>query len=101
MKPQISLRTARSVWTATGLPALSTKSGSKLRALQTLRENRSALWLSITISLAGCLGLTLLCSSTAFADDLTPRPTMGEILRLDPSVDAWLAPDVRIEVLAS
>src|SRR5438552_1010039 len=47
------------------------------------------------------LGSTLIWSPPALADDLTPRPTMGEILRLDPAVDALLAPDVRIEVLAS
>src|SRR5262245_23925287 len=29
--------------------------------------------------------LSILWFSSAFADDLTPRPTMGEILRLDPA----------------
>src|SRR3989442_9763812 len=45
--------------------------------------------------------LGLLWFSSAFADDLTPRPTMGEVLRLDPAADALLAPDAKIEVLAS
>src|ERR1043166_7077652 len=31
-----------------------------------------------------CLALALLWSAGALADDLTPRPTLGEILRLDP-----------------
>ena len=56
---------------------------------------------SITKWIAGCLALSLACLSSAFADDLTPRPTIGEILRLDPGADALLAPDARIEVLAS
>ena len=37
----------------------------------------------------------------AFADDPTPRPTMGEILRFDPAADDLLPPDAQIEVLAS
>jgi gluconolactonase len=36
-----------------------------------------------------------------FADDLTPRPTIGEILRLDPAADSLLAADAKIEVLGS
>src|SRR2546422_7488821 len=45
--------------------------------------------------------LGLLWFSSVFADDLTPRPTMGEILRLDPAADDLLATDAKIEVLAS
>ena len=37
----------------------------------------------------------------ALADDLTPRPTMGEILRVDPAADELLPADAKIEVLAS
>lgn len=35
------------------------------------------------------------------ADDPTPRPVMGEILRLDPALDALLPADAKLEVLAS
>ena len=35
------------------------------------------------------------------ADDLTPRPVMGEIVKVDPALDTLLAPDAKIEVLAS
>ena len=52
-------------------------------------------------SFAACLGLTLVWSLPAVADDLTPRPTMGEILRLDPAADTLLSPDAKIEMLAS
>ena len=48
-----------------------------------------------------CLALALLWSAGALADDLTPRPTLGEILRLDPAADALLPADAKIEVLAS
>src|SRR6185436_1744130 len=44
---------------------------------------------------------TLLCLSLAFSDDLTPRPVMGEILRLNSAADSLLAADAKIEVLAS
>jgi gluconolactonase len=40
-------------------------------------------------------------ASPAFADDLTPRPTLGEIVKSDPALDALIAPDAKIEVLAS
>src|SRR6476646_10667497 len=52
-------------------------------------------------SLASFIGLGLVWSFPAFGDDLTPRPTMGEILRLDPAADSLLASDAKIEVLAS
>jgi len=55
----------------------------------------------LTKSFATCLGLTFVWSVPAFADDLTPRPTMGEILRLDPAADGLLAPDAKIEVLVT
>src|ERR1043166_3255861 len=48
-----------------------------------------------------CLPLPLLWAAGAPADDLTPRPTLGEILRLDPAADALLPADAKIEVLAS
>src|SRR5436190_6278310 len=56
---------------------------------------------SLTKLFVACLGLTLICSAPAFADDLTPRPTMGEILRLDPAADSLLPPDAKIEVLVT
>jgi gluconolactonase len=37
----------------------------------------------------------------AFADDLTPRPALGEIVKNDPALDALIAPDAKIEVLAT
>src|SRR5439155_1087521 len=49
----------------------------------TMKPNTIISLCSLTKSTAGCLGLSLVCSCSAFADDLTPRPTMGEILRLD------------------
>ena len=45
--------------------------------------------------------LLLATAALACADDLTPRPTMGEIVRTDPALDTLLAPDAKIEVLAS
>jgi gluconolactonase len=48
-----------------------------------------------------CLSLGLVCSGAVVAGDLTPRPTMGEIVRFDPSADDLLAPEAMIEVLAS
>lgn len=50
---------------------------------------------------AAALWLVLAVATTAPADDLTPRPTMGEILRLDARAGEVLAPDATIEVLAS
>jgi gluconolactonase len=37
----------------------------------------------------------------AIADDLTPRPVMGEIIRLDPAFDALVPAGAKLEVLAS
>ena len=37
----------------------------------------------------------------AIADDLTPRPVMGEIIRLDPAFDALVPTGAKLEVLAS
>lgn len=51
--------------------------------------------------LAVLLTLGLVTLPPALADDLTPRPSMGEILRFEPAADALLAPDAKIEVLAS
>ena len=45
--------------------------------------------------------ILLATAALACADDLTPRPTMGEIVRADPALDTLLAPDAKIEVLAS
>ena len=39
--------------------------------------------------------------SAAVADDPTPRPVMGEIIRLDPLFDTLVPPGARLEVLAS
>ena len=39
--------------------------------------------------------------TVALADDPTPRPTMGRIVREDAALDALLAPDAQLEVLAS
>lgn len=35
------------------------------------------------------------------ADDPQPRPVMGQVLRMDAALDALLAPDAKLEVLAS
>ena len=45
--------------------------------------------------------LLLAAALPCFADDLTPRPTLGEIVKADPALDALIAPDAKIEVLAS
>ena len=37
----------------------------------------------------------------SLADDLTPRPTLGEIVRLDPAFDALVPVSAKIEVLGS
>ena len=37
----------------------------------------------------------------ARADDPTPRPVMGTIVRVDPALDALLDPDAKLDVLAS
>jgi gluconolactonase len=55
-------------------------------------------WLRSTILGLSSVGLL---SSSLVADDLTPRPTMGEILRFDAAADSLLAPDAKIEVLGS
>src|SRR5207237_436315 len=55
----------------------------------------------LIILFIGCFCLSLFWPSSGFADDLTPRPTMGEILRIDPAADSLLAPETKIEVLAS
>ncbi len=46
------------------------------------------------------LALLLASASLACADDPTPRPTMGTVVRLDPALDALLAPNAKLEVLA-
>ena len=48
-----------------------------------------------------CVFVVLASTVVGRADDLTPRPTMGEILRLDAEADEILAKDARIEVLGS
>jgi gluconolactonase len=48
-----------------------------------------------------CVFLALATTVVARADDLTPRPTMGEILRLDAEAEEILAKDATIEVLGS
>ena len=52
-----------------------------------------------TFPAALCLCLAALLP--AIADDLTPRPTMGEIIRLDPAFDALVPVGATMEVLAS
>lgn len=54
--------------------------------------------LSLTLTFAASL---LLAPACLHADDPAPRPTLGEILRLAPEVDAVLPADAKIEVLAS
>src|SRR5881275_1082112 len=66
-----------------------------------MKTNKTKSRCYLTKSLTLCLGLTIVSFSSLFADDLTPRPTMGEILRVDPAADQVLASDARIEVLAS
>lgn len=39
--------------------------------------------------------------SSARADDPTPRPVMGNIVRLDPALDELIDPEAKLEVLAS
>lgn len=51
---------------------------------------------AIIISIALPAAATL-----ATADDLTPRPVMGEVVKVDPALDALLAPDAKMEVVAS
>jgi len=48
-----------------------------------------------------CIVLLCLAVGRTAADDLTPRPTMGEIIRLDAAADALLPANATIEVLAS
>jgi len=50
---------------------------------------------------ASLLFTSALLSSLALADDPTPRPSLGRIVREDPALDALLAPDASLEVLAS
>jgi gluconolactonase len=45
--------------------------------------------------------LSLALTAALHADDLTPRPVIGEIVRLDPAADAALDKDASIEVLGS
>lgn len=47
------------------------------------------------------LPLLALLSPAALADDPTPRPALGEIVRLDPALDNLIDPGAKIEVLAS
>ena len=48
-----------------------------------------------------CLVLLCMAAGRTAADDLTPRPTMGEIIRLDAGADALLPANATIEVLAA
>ncbi|MEI6367766.1 MAG: SMP-30/gluconolactonase/LRE family protein [Planctomycetota bacterium] len=48
-----------------------------------------------------CLVLLCMAAGRTAADDLTPRPTMGEIIRLDAAADALLPANATIEVLAA
>ncbi len=50
---------------------------------------------------AACFCLVLAAAAASRADDLTPRPTIGEIIRPDARAAEILAPDATIEVLAS
>jgi gluconolactonase len=45
--------------------------------------------------------LLLALTLPALADDLTPRPSLGEIVKADPALDALLAPDAKVEVLGT
>jgi gluconolactonase len=40
-------------------------------------------------------------ASAVVADDLTPRPVIGTIVRVDPGLDALLDPEAKVEVLGS
>lgn len=44
--------------------------------------------------------IVLAAVSPALADDLTPRPVMGAIVRVDPALDALIDPEAKLEVLA-
>ena len=49
-----------------------------------------------------CLfGLVMLATLPARAQDTTNFPTIGEVVRLDPRLDALVPPDAKIEVIAS
>lgn len=52
---------------------------------------------------AFALGLLLLPAApySAKADDVTPRPVLGEIIRLDPGFNALVPPGAKMEVLAA
>ena len=52
-------------------------------------------------TLPAALCFFLVAILPAAADDLTPRPTMGEIIRLDPAFDALVPVGAKLEVLAS
>ena len=52
-------------------------------------------------SLIPALLLSVIQVSTSVADDPTPRPVMGEIIRLDPVFDTLVPPGAKLEVLAS
>ncbi len=43
----------------------------------------------------------LAAAPAALADDLTPRPSMGTVIRIDPALDALIDPGAKLEVLAS
>jgi len=45
--------------------------------------------------------ILLAAALPAIADDLTPRPGLGEIVKNDPALDALIAPDAKVEVLAT
>lgn len=47
--------------------------------------------------LAGLFGM----ATVVRADDPTPRPVMGQVVRVDPGLDALLDPEAKLEVLAS
>jgi gluconolactonase len=47
------------------------------------------------------LPVVLATASMAPADDLTPRPTMGTVVKVDAGLDALLDPEAKLEVLAS
>ena len=47
------------------------------------------------------LALLALLAAPALADDPSPRPTLGQVIRLDPALDALVPPGATIEVLAS
>ena len=56
---------------------------------------------STHLSLISALFLSALSTPLTFAQDTTNLPSLGEIIKLDPALDALIEPGTKLEVLAS